>query len=110
MPNDGLAEEVADATGTALPLTGGNVLNQLLAYGVSDLDDILTVPSSAKGDWTYFASGAATDPLMVSPELSGRLIVAQHDTSVKVVTIDSSAGKTLISALSSGVTIPAVRK
>ncbi|BCX46714.1 hypothetical protein HAHE_06220 [Haloferula helveola] len=109
-PKDALADEVNKLTGATLPMTGSDVLNQLEAYSVENLSEYLTVPDYAEGNWTYFPDAGLSDPLLVSPEMKGKLVVLYPDVSVLVETSSGPLGQSIEQGTSGGVEIPAIRK
>ena len=89
-PSDASAAAVATDTGADVSrLSGPYVLNQLEARG-SDLESLLTVRSSAEGNWIYFPGHKTSDadysqPILVSPVIRGEAMVLRLDSSVTTV-------------------------
>jgi hypothetical protein len=112
LPSDETADAVAEATRKdAYRMTGPDVLNQLEAYGIKDLDSLLTVRSAAEGDWIYFPGHKTSDdpgqPILVSPMIQDRAGVLRLDCSVTLVT-EAELGK--LRASPDGITIRAPRR
>ncbi len=109
LPSDDTAEAVKSATGTNLPLTGGDVFRQIETYGI-EMQPLLTVSSRTEGDWTYFPGVTLEDDpgqaVLVSPDVRGEALVLQVDLSVQRV---PSAQADALRTDPAAVTIPAVR-
>ncbi len=111
-PADASAAAVATDTGVnASSLSGPDVLDQLEARG-ADIESLLTVRSSAEGDWIYFpgrkTSGADSSlPVLVSPALRGQAMVLRLDGSVDRIG-EPELGK--LRMLPDAVEIPAPRR
>lgn len=85
-PSDAVAEEVADATGSGLPLTGGDVLNQLSAFGVHDTMGLIDEIGREDGGWTYVPGWNQCSnplcPILISPPIYGERMVLRVDNSI----------------------------
>lgn len=110
-PSDEMAERVARETGTNLPMTGPDVLNQLEAAGATNqgIEKLLEVSPMTEGDWIYFPGLSSSDPgtrvLLVSPAIGDRRVGLRVDSSVEVL----APGEPL-EGIESGIIIPAPRR
>lgn len=85
-PSDAVADKVADATGSELPLTGEDVLNQLRAFGVHDTMGLIEEIGREDGGWTYVPGWNQCSnplcPILISPPIYGERMVLRVDNGI----------------------------
>lgn len=88
-PSDATAGDVAEDTGSELPMTGEDVLNQLKAFGVHGNMDVIEEIGRKDGGWIYVPGsnhcGDPGRPILVSPPINGERIVLRIDNSVDLL-------------------------
>jgi hypothetical protein len=87
-PSDREADDVAERTGSELPLRGKDVLNQLRAFGLHNSMDLIDEIGREDGGWTYFPGWNQCSnplcPILISPPIYGERIVLRVDNQVGV--------------------------